>query len=291
MSDETPEGASGTSGDRPEEAGDEVTGDAVEALVERVEAALERLGDEETDSAEAVEQLDELVDVADEAEDLLSTVDVEELVELVEWENLPEAVDVDDVPEAIDQRDPTEAIALRKLVSLSDLPELWDSVDSRELWREKRQLEEEIDDVTGEDGDDSSIVDVGDGSGLDVDADAGDVTMPDVGSGEVDPESVEKAVQSKVSRAVGEFRGKLIEAHDRLEEMREENQRRFDERRTQSSSRNPTAGVSTMPSRRGGGAVTVKHSTVPRETKYSTAPNRKRIYGDRFESAGGGDDG
>ena len=247
-------------------------------LVERAEEILERLGDEETGSEEVNELLDDLEDVVDEAEDLLSTVDLREVAEAVQWENLPDAVDASDVPDAIEQGDPTEAIAIRKLLSLSDLPDLLESADGRELWREKRDLEDELDDVTGDGGDDGSITDV------DVDADA---SRPELGDGDVDPESVEKAVQSKVSGAVGEFRRKLIEAHDRLESIREENERRFDERRTQSTSRNPTAGFSTVPSNHAGSGGTALHSTVPEETKYSTAPNRKRIYGDRFDSAEG----
>jgi hypothetical protein len=48
--------------------------------------------------------------------------------------------------------------------------------------------------------------------------------------------------------------------------------------------------MSTLPKDRSPSGRGTRHSTVPEETKHSTAPNRKRIYGTRFDRARGDDD-
>jgi hypothetical protein len=40
-----------------------------------------------------------------------------------------------------------------------------------------------------------------------------------------------------------------------------------------------------MPARNTAASTGTIHSSVPEETRYSTAPNRRRIYGTRFEKA------
>lgn len=251
----------------------------VEELLERAAAYTREVEEaiEHDDVETALERLEELLVLADEAEDVVSRVDLTELAATVDWSNLPEAVD----PEAVGSGDVTEAVALRELLSLSDLPDLWDSVDVREAWREYREFDDALDDV-GEESTDEGIASGGDPStgrdGADVDATGG--------LAEVDPETVENAVQSGISDAVGEFRESLLAAHERLASLREANRERIDSFR--SESRNPTAGVSTIPPK---GAIgdTTRHSTVPEETRHSGAPNRRRIYGTRFEEAVGDD--
>lgn len=249
----------------------------IEELYDRATETVEEIGSkaDEDDLGPVLSLLDDLEDVADEAEDLLSTVDLTRIAATVDWSDLPEALELEDVPEAISEGDVGEAVTLRELVALSDLPALWDDVDVREAWREKRELSEEVDDLAG------------DGRGDD-DAGGMDASMPSAGGHDFDPASIENAVQSEVSESVGEFREKLLDAHDRLAEVRERNQERFPDRR-RDRSRNPTA-VSTagMGARTSGGGA--RHSTVPEETRYSTAPNRERIYGTRFGGARGSDD-
>lgn len=253
--------------------------DRIDRLFEHATDKLEMIASKanEDDLGPVLSLLDDLEDIADEAEDILSTTDLTELAGTIDWEALPEAIEIEDLPDAIQEGDASEAVTLRKLIELTDLPELWSSVDARELWREKREFDEEIDDLT-DDGDED------DGSDGAVDG----ASMPDADVQEFDPESVENTIQSEVSESVGRFREKLLDAHDRFGEIRERNEERFPDRR-RDRSRNPTA-VSTLPKGRsplGGG---MRHSTVPEETRYSTAPNRQRIYGARFDTTGGDDD-
>jgi hypothetical protein len=215
--------------------------------------------------------LDDLEDIADEAEDIVSTADLTELAGTVDWDALPEAFELEDLPDAIESGDGSEVVTLQTLV---ELPKLWQSVDARELWREKREFENEVDDLTDDDAGDGDADENGDDGGL---------PMPDTGPHDVDPESLENAVQSGMSDAVDTFRSKLIDAHEQIRAVREANQERFPDHR-RNRSRNPTA-VTTMPARNTAASTGTIHSSVPEETRYSTAPNRRRIYGTRFETA------
>lgn len=249
----------------------------IDLLSERANEKIEMITSkaDEDDLGAVLSLLDDLEDIADEAEDMLSTVDLIGLVDVIDWENLPDAVELEDLPDAIEDDDLSEVVSLRKLIEVTDLPKLWENVDTRALWREKREFDEEMADLTGEtDGGDDGL---------------GDVSVPNVESHDIDPESIENAIQSQISDAVGEFREMLLDAHVRLDELRQWNKERFPDRR-RNHSRNPTA-VSTLP--RGSlpiGSGT-RYSTVPQETRYSTAPNRKRIYGIRFDAARGDSDG
>lgn len=262
--------SAGAKADRPAEPVDLLT--RTEEILEMIESK-----EDEEELGPTLSKLDDVEDVLDEAEDVLSTMDLSELIQAVDWAALPDAVDAAALPDAVGDGDVGDAIDARALLSAVDLTALFDNVDEREFWREKRQLDDEVEDVTGE-GEEG-----GDGGTVDVEFDRDDVDH------DVDPRAIQASVQSNVSDAVGEFREKLIEAHERLDRLRAENEARFDEKRNRSKSRNPTAGFSTMSSDPVGGAAAGRYSfsTVPEETRYSTAPNRKRIYGDRFESAGG----
>lgn len=280
---ETDEGAPETEG-TTEEADSTTEAGSVgfEDLLTRTDEVLEMIESkaDEDELGPLLSQLDDVEDVIDEAEDVLSTMDLSELVGAVDWESLPDAVDASKLPDAIGEGDLGDAIDVRELLAALDVSALFDNVDELELWREKREFDDELEDVRGEGSDDGA-------GGFDLDVDVDRESLGD----DVDPRAVQAAVQREISGAVGEFREKLIEAHHRLDEIREENEARFDEKRNRTRSRNPTAGFSTMPRGPTGTGGATRHSTVPEETKYSTAPNRKRIYGDRFESAGGDDGG
>lgn len=247
-----------------------------EETIEQIESAADA-----DDLGPALSLLDDLEDIVDEAEDVLSTLDLAEVVEAINWGNLPNAVELEEIPDALDDGDLDDSVALRELIDLADLPQLFESVDEREFWREKREFGDELDDVVGDDSESP-----GSDPGFDVDVDA-DSGADDVASHEIDPQAIQMAVQSEIIDAVGEFRATLLAAHERLDSLRQENEERFDRKRTRSSSRSPTASFSTMSTGHVGMTGKINHSTVPEETRYSTAPNRKRIYGNRFKSAEG----
>jgi hypothetical protein len=255
---------------------------AIEAAASLTEAS--ESGDHET----VLSLLDELEDIVDELEDVLSTVELDELIAAVDWSDLPDAVELGDIPEAVDEGDATEAISLRKLLAAIDLTEVWDSMDERAMWRQKRELDDEVDDLTGDGDDDGSLLERNEDDG-DENDDLVDVSMPGTSSGggagghDFDPRSVENAIQMQVSESVGEFREKLLAAHRRFAKIREQNEERFPDR-GRNGSRNPTA-VSTVPPSGPAERSATTHSTVPEETRHSSAPNRRRIYGPRFDRA------
>ncbi len=254
--------------------------------------------DESVEEAEAA--LDDLEQVAIEAEELLETVDLSELPEALNLEELPDVVDVSELPDAVASGDVGDAVESRELLDLVELGELWSNVDVREFWRNKGEFETALEEALGDDvGEDesrlarlqSSFADAMDdaGEGM-MDGDDGDGTLASLPE-DTNSEAFQAAIQSGLRDAVDEFRKGLLETHDRLKTLREENQERTG-RATQPDSRNPTA-YSTLASAPSGPSVGrgTRYSTVPRETRYSTAPNRERIYGDRFEDADATEDG
>ena len=262
--------------------------DAFDGLQEYVEvpesdlADLRERVDDEESFEEAAEYVRDLWEVADEAEDVVQTVDLSDLPEAVEPGNLHEVIETGELPDAVSSGDPGDAVKLRKLLKVVKLTELWDATDVRAFWKQKREFEDELDDLVGDDegeSDDADGAGEDDSLGPSVDwTDDGADGLPDY-----DPESLENAVQSKMMDGVEEFRAALLDAHEKLKALREENRERMSSQDTGVNSRNPTA-HSTVPSgsRPDVGHAT-RHSTVPRETRYSTAPNKRRIYGDRFE--------
>lgn len=274
-------------------------GDRLDDVAERAETAIdglrESVGDpdaemsdlpdlvDEADSESAIGYVEDLWEVADEIEDVVETIDLTDLNDIVDVGDVPEAVDASELPEAIAERDLGEAVKRRKLVKVINFTELWDAIDVRAFWKEFRELNDEVDDVTGADDDSlTPEMDVVD----DVDLDRPDFEgLGDFDSlDDFDPESAENAIQKKILEGVDEFREALLASHEKLKALRDENRERTSRADDSTNSRSPTA-VSTMPSRdctNVGG--TARFSTVPRETRHSTAPNRHRVYGDRFEA-------
>ncbi|WP_158056331.1 hypothetical protein [Halorussus halophilus] len=256
--------------------------DGLQEYVEDPESDLADLREQVEDEAsvsEAAEYVHDLWEVADEAEDIAQTVDLSDLPEAVEPSELHEVIEEGELPDAISSGNPGDAVKLRKLLKVVKLTELWDAADVRAFWKQKREFENELEDVVDNGEEDGDAVD-----------DADDSLAPSVdwspdasGSSDFDPESMENAIQSKMMDGVEEFREALLGAHEKLKALREENRERTSSQDSGVNSRNPTA-HSTMPS---GGRSDVghgtRHSTVPRETRYSTAPNKRRIYGTRFE--------
>lgn len=259
-----------------------------EAIVDGFLNELAEIADRLFSADDLPESAEDVVTVLDEIEDVLQYVDIEDLVAAIDLSKLPEAIDVSSVPEAAQSGKARKAVHLRKLLDVVDLTDLAKSLDLRAAWREGRELDDAVDDLMDGDvlGGDGMFDGDSDRLGSDESHDA-DVEVEASGAfdgvdGE-DLDALRMGVQQGVLEAVDEFRAGLLAAHEELAALhqanREANQRR---KENQSHSRNPTA-VSTIS--RGGplGSQTMKGSTVPQETKYSKTPNRKRIYGARFE--------
>ena len=298
MSAET--GGENTGGEKTE--GDaEATEDQLDLddLAERAETALEELrtaiGDpnadvselpdliDEESSSETAEYVRDLLEIVDEVEDVLETIDLSELPDAVDFAELPELLEADELPEAISEGDLDEAVDLKKLATVVDLSELWGATDVRELWREQQELEDEVDDVTEDDDEDSLTSKLGltDEGGTFDDVEAGEMGFD--GLDDFDPEVIETAIQNKLLEGADEFREALLDARERVKESQDELSERMPETDRDTNSRNPTA-VSTIPTRdRADIGFPPQFSTVPQETRYSSAPNRERLYGDRLD--------
>lgn len=270
-----------------------------EELVDTAEGIVDRL-DEDSDEGE-LDDLEELYEVAVEAADLLEDIDLSELPSAVDASKLADAIDASEIPEALGDGDADGVVDLRALLAAIDLRELFDATDVRALWSDKRKLEDAVDDVTDEEaGEEEGLLDgdgiidgdddggLTDGSMTDVDAELPSVGDDDGGVGDVPDEAYQVMIQKKAMEGVDTFREGVLEAHEKLAAMYEENRERM--RRQQEdrgvSSRNPTAHSTVPTDRLDTGGTATQHSTVPSRTRYSTAPSRERIYGNRFRNQG-----
>ncbi|ELZ02393.1 hypothetical protein [Natrialba asiatica] len=242
--------------------------------------------DDETLSALA-DNVETLSKLATEVADLLETLDLSALPEAIDANEVIAAIDAGEIPTALadDDTGVGDVVDFGHLFRAIDLLDAWDATDIGEIWETKRELEELTDD--GGDGDDTLLdgLDLGgdDGGGddlLDVDADPaellGDIDVMD------DPEAYQVAIQQTTMEGIDSFREALLETRAKLAKLHEFNREKMRRQDTSVNSRNPTA-ASTMPATRADVASGVKHSTVPQQVRLSTAPSRKRIYGNRFE--------
>ena len=262
-------------------------------LVERAEETLESLGDEdgEDGDGDALEDLRELYEVAEEAADLLEDVDLSELPDAVDGDDLVEAIEVGEIPQAIEDGDAKEAVDLRALMHAINFRKLASSANLTDLWSDADELSDAIDDV-GDDGDDGGgLADAVPGVGGDDEGEDDDLFDTDLGGGDMEmgdvpDEAYQVTIQEKAMEAVDEFREGVMEAHDKLKRLREVNREKMRRNHEEKgiSSRNPTAHSTVQIGRGDIEGVTGQHSTVPDRPKYSTAPTRTRIYGNRFET-------
>lgn len=246
--------------------------DELEELIPEITNGIERLKRhivEGSDDEDVIETAEEIWDVLDEAEDVLATLDLEEVPDVIELDELPDAIDVEEIPEAIADDEIGDAIDLTDLKDAIRFRELWEAADIGDLREQQAELEEEIDDVTDDGGDQE-------GGGL-LDAELG---MGDGAHMQFDPENRQEHIENLIQTAVQGFRTALLETHDKLRLLYEYNQ----EKLGGNDSLNPTA-VSTMPSGPLANSASTRRSTVPSQVKYSRANNPRRIYGRRFDSA------
>ena len=286
----------------------ETTPDDFEELLTNAEECLENVEDC-LGGVDSIEELDDetletvlgdvetLTQVATAVENLLETLEFDDLPDAVDGDELLEALEVGEVPAVIadDETGASDLVDFTQLFRAIDLLSAWDATELGELWEGKRELEDAIDDLgDGEDaglvedavtdiaGDDSLVGD-DDGGMLETDLDASDVKevlgKPDP---EEDPEAYQVFIQEQAMEGIDAFRAALLETHEKFERLVEYNRERMRRTDTSASSRNPTA-ASTMPTQRAAVGSGVKHTTVPQDVRLSTAPSRKRIYGQRFE--------
>lgn len=275
---------------------DEVLDENAVELLKRAEEAIESLfaSFSSGTDAEIRENIEDLRNVIEESAELLETVELTKVPGAIDYENMDEAIDVSDIPNAIAERDVGRAIHYNKLLTLVEFGEVLDAVDVRAFEQNKDEFEAAVDEFIGESGrnqdqnqnqkpDQDQNRDENDDRGIidSMDPDTGDAT--EVAS---DGQVKQVAMQSKLRDSIEEFRESIFEAHDRMKELRETASKQVAETNGdigQPSSRNPTA-YSTLPPQQTDRIGTTGVSTVPANTRYSSASNPPRIYGDRFET-------
>ena len=275
--------------------------DDLQALVERGKELICAIEDrlEDVDSIDSIDEpalteleadLEGLCEVAEKLASILETLDLSELADSIEPDELLEVIETGDVPEAISEGDPEEAIDVSALLGAIDLVETWEATELVDLIEEGQELTDAVDDL---DEDESTIgsavstvTDDGGGEGwldTDFDLDAED-TLEDLDVDVLeDPKYVQVAIQQGAMKGIDGVRWALLEAHEKFEDLYEFNRERMRRQNKGTHSRNPTA-VSSMPLDRADVPSTARHSTVPQQVRYSSAPSRRRIYGARFEA-------
>ncbi|SDR09498.1 hypothetical protein [Natronobacterium texcoconense] len=287
-----------------EESFDELLEQAEDALenVEEHLGGVDDVADLEAETLESVGgDLETLTTVATEAEELIETMDIADLPDAVDADELLSAIEMGEIPDALGDEETGigDVVDFTQLFRAIDLLNAWDATDMASIWEEKRELEDAVESVADE-GEDASMIEeaaasvaddeeglLGDDEGMlggegDMLEDADPVeALGDIDVME-DPEAYQVAIQQQAMKGIDAFRWALLETHEKFERLVEYNRERMRRRDTSPSSRNPTA-ASTMPTERSAVGSGVKHSTVPQDVHLSTAPSRKRIYGQRFE--------
>lgn len=267
-------------------------------LVEDAQLSLDQLREEEDPEAER-EDLQQLYRIAQEAAELLETIDVSKLPETVDGEQVIAAVEAGEIEAAIEEGDFGRAVDHKALLKAIDFGNLASAADITDLVSNSKELGDAVDDATESDdeaagnddaataNEDDGLVDgfdaaIGDDSGLGGEEGLGG-GMGNLGN--LPDEAYQVTIQEKAMEAVDEFRAGVLEAHDKLrvlhDKNREQMRRQHDEQGT--NSRNPTAHSTVVTDRGDVGGSATQYSTIPTGTKYSTAPTRTRIYGNRFE--------
>lgn len=239
-------------------------------------AALKRAVIEGDDDSEVMDVAEDLWDVLVEIQELLETIDFEEVPEAIDFDELAENIDVEEVPEGLLDEDEA-AIELENVHEAINLRELWDAVDLTDLRQQKRELDDAVEDVTGdgsEDGEDdligvNDVVDMGMGEGEGANV-------------QFDAETCQEAIQDTIEKAAEKFRSLLLDTHDKLRVLYEANQEKLGQPGRHPDSRNPTA-TSTLPPGPLPDSASTRTSTVPSQVRHSKVKNSRRIYGRRFE--------
>ena len=266
-------------------------------LLDRAEANLEaiiELLSNQASRGEVNEEIADLHTVADEARELLTTVELTELPDAIDYSNLDEVIEVSDIPDALAEGDIDEAIQYSELLAVIEFDELLDTVDLREFRQNKDELTDTIDEFTAERETDDELVvyDILTSiiEALDIEAGSDGGALDAIGGEEandvaIDGQAKQAAIQSQLHAAIEDFRESVFDAREQIKEVREEANDRITEETGglgQPTSRNPTA-FSTLTSVRTPTGDDTRYSTVPPSTRYSTAVSHQRIYGSRFE--------
>lgn len=240
-------------------------------LREKIEAGIDRVSptSDEPTGQSLTDAASELLDVFEQIDALLRTIDLDQLPDAVDFDALPDLVDFERIMDAIRERDPDVGLDLSNLEGVVDTRELWNLVDLLEFAKTKQRLDRELEDVVG---DDAKV-------GADSEA-AADVKAfaSSLGS-----EAKQPLVQQEAKAAVEVARDAVVEQHATIARVYTSNKERFGKSR--GAERNSTS-VSLLPAGPLPDSVSTRLSTIPSRIPYTEIDPIHRIYGRRWKEAG-----
>lgn len=241
-------------------------------LREKIEAGIDRVSpaSDEGSGHSLTEAASELLDVLEETDALLRTIDLDELPDAFDLDALPDLVDFEHLLDAVKERDPDVGLDLSDLEGVVDKRKLWNLVDLLEFAKAKQRLDRELEDVVGEDGQvggDSEAV-----------ADAKEFASA------LGLEAKQSLVQQEAKAAVAVAREAVVEQHAAIARVYASNKARFE--RAKNAERNSTA-VSLLPTGPLPDSVSTRLSTVPSRVPYTEIDALPRIYGRRWRRVEG----
>lgn len=136
-------------------------------LEESIEVGINRVSraSDDGDAGHSLtEAVSELLDVPEQTDALLETIDLDELPDAIDLDALPDLVDFEHLLDAIRDRDADAVLDLSNLDGVVDRRKLWNLVDLLEFAKAKQRLDRELEDVVVEDaqvgGDSEAAADV-----------------------------------------------------------------------------------------------------------------------------------
>ena len=239
------------------ETGPAGTATRIQAALARLTAVLEANAPTPDSSA----AIAEIGDVVEEAGLLLASVDLESLPDVVVPEELPNLIDVDALSVALENHDVESALDLRTIRDAIRLRDLWNAVDLVAFAEHGSKLQDELDDVIGDDR-------------LQGDSDSEAVTAVRTFVDEIRPETTTAATQQQAQKLAQAGREALISAHEAVED-------RYERGSNRRVSRNPTA-VSLMPPGPLPASISTRVSTVPDAVRGAKIDPLPRVYSRRW---------
>lgn len=242
-------------------------------LRESIEAGIDRLkstSDEGESGTTVTGTAKELFDVLVSTDALLQTIELDKLPDVIEVAGLPELVDLERLSDVIEERNPDLAFDLSNLKEVVDERELWNSIDLLEFGKAKRTLDEELEDVLGED----ALAGAGD--------DSEGVSDVEEYVSELRAEAKDALLQQEAREKAKFAREAVVEQRANFERLYASNKARFRESNEQGIVRNPTV-VSLLPSGPVPDSVSTRLSTVPAAVRHAKIDALPRIYGRRWK--------
>lgn len=292
----------------------DAVGDGIDALEDDDGSKSEGIANDLNNVVRLIEETETILQSIDFSA-IPDTIDEDEVLEAIEVGEIPAALQGEADEEAVKLRQVVKAVNVLELLQTADISKFWKA--TREFDEAAEELTDDdggddglieglTESITDEDDGDNGLIDgvresiTGEDDGEEdglfgteddelLETDVDDVL--EMGSkealSEFDPQAgnmkqYEELIQAQAMEGVDSFRDALLKTHGKFERLVEINREKTRQTDRTPNSRNPTA-VSTLVIDRPDLRSPENYSTMPRQVRHSSAPNRTHIYGRRFE--------